>query len=47
LPKETRLALEFVLADTLGDVLAAAFDGSAAAQRARPVAAERQAAAPV
>jgi ATP-dependent Lon protease len=47
LPKETRAELEFVLADTLDDVLAAAFDGRRAVQPAGPVAADRQAAAPV
>jgi ATP-dependent Lon protease len=47
LPKETRSGLDFVLADTLDDVLAAAFDGAATAKRARPVTADRQAAAPV
>ena len=47
LPKETREDLEFVLADTLDNVLAAAFDGPPATRRAGPVAAERQAALPV
>jgi ATP-dependent Lon protease len=47
LPKETHSELDFVLADTLEDVLAAAFDGAVTAKRARPVAADRQAAAPV
>ena len=47
LPKETRSELDFVLADTLDDVLAAAFDGAVTAKRASPVAADRQAAAPV
>jgi ATP-dependent Lon protease len=47
LPKETRSELEFVLADTLDDVLVAAFDGVRAARPSRPVAADRQAAAPV
>jgi ATP-dependent Lon protease len=47
LPKETRDELEFVLADTLDDVLTAAFDSVPAAGRAGPVAAERQAASPV
>jgi ATP-dependent Lon protease len=47
LPKETRQELDFVLADTLDDVLSAAFDGTGAAQPPRPVAADRQAAAPV
>jgi ATP-dependent Lon protease len=47
LPKETRSELEFVLADTIDDVLAAAFDGTLTTERARPVAADRQAASPV
>ena len=47
LPKETRQELDFVLADTLDDVLSAAFDGVAVAPRRAPVAADRQAAAPV
>jgi ATP-dependent Lon protease len=47
LPKETHSELDFVLADTLEDVLAAAFDGAVTTKRARPVAADRQAAAPV
>jgi ATP-dependent Lon protease len=47
LPKETRQELDFVLADTLDDVLAAAFDGVPVRPRAAPVAAERQAASPV
>jgi ATP-dependent Lon protease len=47
LPKETRDELEFVLADSLDDVLRAAFDGALAARPAGPVAAERQAASPV
>jgi ATP-dependent Lon protease len=47
LPQETRSELDFVLADTLDQVLAAAFDGTGMAKRARPVAADRQAAAPV
>jgi ATP-dependent Lon protease len=47
LPEETRSELDFVLADTLDDVLAAAFDGAVTAKRARPVGADRQAAAPV
>jgi ATP-dependent Lon protease len=47
LPKETHDELEFVLADTLEDVLTAAFDGVGARRRTRPVAAERQAASPV
>jgi ATP-dependent Lon protease len=47
LPKETRNALEFVLADSLDDVLRAAFDGALATRPATPVAAERQAASAV
>ena len=47
LPKETRQELDFVLADTVDDVLAAAFDGVAVAPRPAPVAADRQAASPV
>jgi ATP-dependent Lon protease len=47
LPKETHSELGFVLADTLDDVLGAAFDGTVRAKRARPVAADRQAASPV
>jgi len=47
LPKETRKEIGFVLADTLDDVLSAAFDGVALTPRAAPVAAERQAASPV
>jgi ATP-dependent Lon protease len=47
LPKETRRELDFVLADTLDEVLSAAFDGVTVVPRATPVAAERQAAAPV
>jgi ATP-dependent Lon protease len=47
LPEETRSELVFVLADTLDDVLEAAFDGAVTAKRTRPVAADRQAAAPV
>jgi ATP-dependent Lon protease len=47
LPKETRDELQFVLADTLDEVLAAAFDGAAAAQPRGPVRAERQAASAV
>jgi ATP-dependent Lon protease len=43
LPKETRQELEFVLADTIRDVLDAALDGGLAAQP-RPTAQERQAA---
>jgi ATP-dependent Lon protease len=47
LPKETRSDLEFVLADSLDDVLGAAFDGDLSARRAGPVPAERQAASAV
>ena len=47
LPKETRQELEFVLADTVGQVLEAAFDGVGAVQRPAALAADRQAAAPV
>jgi ATP-dependent Lon protease len=47
LPKETRQELNFVLADTVGQVLEAAFDGVGAVQRPAALAADRQAAAPV
>src|SRR5256714_11557591 len=47
LPKETRAGLVFVVAVSLEDVLAAAFDGTGAVQPARPVIAGRQAASPV
>jgi ATP-dependent Lon protease len=47
LPNETRTELEFVLADSLDDVLRAAFDGAGTAQPRRPVVADRQAAASV
>jgi len=47
LPKETRQELDFVLADTVGQVLEAAFDGVGAVQRPAALAADRQAAAPV
>ena len=47
LPRETRDQVEFVLADSLDDVLAAAFAGARARRRTPPIAAERQAAAPV
>jgi ATP-dependent Lon protease len=47
LPEETRSELQFVLADTLDDVLSAAFDGTRAARPPRPVAADRQAASSV
>jgi ATP-dependent Lon protease len=46
LPEETREELEFVLADTVDEVLDAAFQGPATARRRRPAAAERQAAMP-
>jgi ATP-dependent Lon protease len=45
LPKEAREELEFILADSIEDVLTAAFDGSAA-RRPQPAPAERQAALP-
>ncbi len=41
-PKDVRRKLEFVLADTIADVVEAAFDGRAAA--VRPAAAQRAAA---
>jgi ATP-dependent Lon protease len=44
LPAETRDAIEFVLADTIEDVLAQAFDAADSAQRPA-ISAERQAAA--
>src|SRR5207247_11099466 len=47
LPGETRSELDFVLADTLDDVLAAAFDGTGVVRPSRPVVADRQAASPV
>jgi ATP-dependent Lon protease len=47
LPKETREAVEFVLADSLDDVLTAAFDGAAPARRPGPVTTDRQAASAV
>jgi ATP-dependent Lon protease len=47
LPPETREALVFIPADTIDDVLAAAFDGSRRARSRRgPAALERQAAGP-
>jgi ATP-dependent Lon protease len=46
LPDETREAVEFVLADSLDRVLAAAFDGAGKRRTRRPAAAERQAATP-
>jgi ATP-dependent Lon protease len=45
LPKETRGELEFVLVDSIDQVVEAAFDG-AARRRPRPAATERQAASP-
>ena len=45
LPKETRDELEFVLADSVEEVLDAALDGAAAAQPPRPAPVERQVAA--
>jgi ATP-dependent Lon protease len=48
LPEETRRELEFVLADTVDEVFAAAFDGGLAAEPPRVApASERQAARPV
>jgi ATP-dependent Lon protease len=45
LPPETRAAIEFIPADTIEDVFAAAFNGKATARSARgPRAVERQAA---
>jgi ATP-dependent Lon protease len=46
LPKETRDAIDFVLADSIDEVLDAAFDGSSPLRAGRPTAAERQAAMP-
>jgi ATP-dependent Lon protease len=46
LPAETRGALEFIPADTIEDVFAAAFDGSRRARRRRPTAIEPAAATP-
>jgi ATP-dependent Lon protease len=47
LPAETREALEFVLADSVQEVFAAAFDGAAAPRRGRRAArTEPQAAMP-
>jgi ATP-dependent Lon protease len=46
LPKEARDAMEFVLADSIDEVLAAAFDGHAPLRAGRPAATERQAAMP-
>jgi ATP-dependent Lon protease len=47
LPKETRNDVEFVLADSLDEVLQAAFDGTGTAQPRGPVAVERHAASSV
>jgi ATP-dependent Lon protease len=47
LPKEARAELEFVLADSIEDVLAAAFDGSRARRPRAAAPVERQAAASV
>jgi ATP-dependent Lon protease len=47
LPKETRDELDFVLADSLDDVLKAAFEAHGTAERRGPVASERAAASPV
>ena len=44
LPPETRGALEFIAADTIEDVFAAAFDGSRRARPRRPAGVERAAA---
>jgi ATP-dependent Lon protease len=46
LPAETREALRFVLADSIEDVFAAAFDGAAVRRPRRPRPAEPQAAMP-
>jgi len=46
LPPETRAALEFIPADTIEDVFAAAFVGKTQARATRPRAVERQAALP-
>ena len=46
LPPETRAAIEFIPADTIEDVFAAAFDGKRRARRRTPQAVERQAALP-
>jgi ATP-dependent Lon protease len=46
LPPETRKAIEFIPADTIEDVFAAAFDGRRRSARRRPALGERQAAAP-
>jgi ATP-dependent Lon protease len=44
LPPETRNALEFIPADTIEEVFAAAFDGKRRGRAGRPHAVERQAA---
>jgi ATP-dependent Lon protease len=44
LPAETREALEFILADTIQDVFAAAFEGESKAKLRRAPSSERQAA---
>jgi ATP-dependent Lon protease len=46
LPAETREAMEFIPADTIEDVFAAAFDGRRRGRTSRPQAVERQAASP-
>jgi ATP-dependent Lon protease len=46
LPPETRKALDFVPAETIEDVFAAAFDGRRRTRRHRPTLVDRQAAAP-
>ena len=47
LPQETRDELEFILADSLDDVLGAAFKGAGTLRRGGPVVTERQAASAV
>jgi ATP-dependent Lon protease len=46
LPPETRASLEFIPADTIEDVFAAAFDGRRRTRARGPQAVERQAAMP-
>jgi ATP-dependent Lon protease len=46
LPPETRKELEFVLVDSIDEVIEAAFDGAAPRRRPRPATTERQAAHP-
>jgi ATP-dependent Lon protease len=46
LPPETRKAIDFVPAETIEDVFAAAFDGRRRTRRHRPTLVDRQAAAP-